>query len=131
MTLPLWVLLLMRDAQILPQEMEPKPKERPAVYVLVCADGSLYTGATTNLERRLAAHSRGKASRYTRSRLPVELLAWWYPGSYNLARSHEARFKNLTRVQKLALLAGDEAFGCPLRRAPDAHATASRRTSKV
>lgn len=117
--MPLWVLVLMTDAEILPQEMEPKPKGRPAVYVLACSDGSIYTGATTNLERRLAAHRRGKASRYTRSRLPVALLAWWHPGSYDVARSHEARFKNLTRAQKLALLEGDEAFGCPLRRATE------------
>ena len=101
------------------------------MYVLTCADGSLYTGATTNLERRLAAHRQGKASRYTRSRLPVALLAWWHPGSYNLARSHEARFKMLSRRQKLEVLCGDEAFGCPLRRAPDEHATASRRASKI
>ena len=131
MTLPLWAGMLMADAQILPQEMEPKPKERPAVYILACVDGSLYTGATTNLERRLAAHRQGKASRYTRSRLPVQLLAWWYPKSYDLARSHEARFKRLTRAQKLGVLAGDEAFGCPLRRATDAYASAARRASKV
>ena len=48
---------------------------RPAVYLLRCADGTLYCGWTTDLERRLAAHNAGRASRYTRSRLPVE-LAW-------------------------------------------------------
>jgi putative endonuclease len=123
--------MLMTDAEILPQVVPAKPKERPAVYILTCGDGSLYTGATTNLARRLAAHQQGKASRYTRSRLPIELLVWWYPGTYDLARSHEARFKTLTRAQKLALLAGDEAFGCPLRRPSDAYATASRRTAKI
>ena len=45
------------------------------VYVLRCADGSLYTGWTVDLERRLASHSAGDGSRYTRSRLPVELVS--------------------------------------------------------
>ena len=43
------------------------------VYLLRCADGSLYTGWTNDLDKRLAAHAAGTASRYTRSRLPVEL----------------------------------------------------------
>ena len=43
------------------------------VYILRCRDGSLYTGITNDLDRRLKAHAAGKASRYTRSRLPVEL----------------------------------------------------------
>ena len=49
-----------------------------SVYLLRCADGTLYCGWTTDLERRLAAHNAGRASRYTRSRLPVE-LAWSQP----------------------------------------------------
>ena len=85
--------------------------------MLACADGSFYCGATTNLARRLAAHRAGKASRYTRSRLPVWLLAWWYPRTYDEARSNEARFKALSRAQKDALLSGYEAFGFPLHKA--------------
>jgi peptidyl-prolyl cis-trans isomerase B (cyclophilin B) len=92
--------------------------EAAAVYVLRCADGSLYAGATTNLARRLASHRRGVAAKYTRSRLPVSLVAWWHPPGYDLARSHEARFKRMTRAGKTALLAADEAFGYPLRKAP-------------
>jgi peptidyl-prolyl cis-trans isomerase B (cyclophilin B) len=88
------------------------------VYVLACADGTLYTGCSTDLGRRLRAHSRGTGARYTRSRLPVALLAWWYTRGLNAARSHEARFKRLDRHAKLALLARDEAFGCPLHKAP-------------
>lgn len=95
-----------------------KPKQQAAVYVLRCSDGSLYTGSTTGLARRLAAHRRGSAAKYTRSRLPVELLAWWHPKSFDLARSQEALFKGLTRGAKLAVLAGDEAFGCRMRKAP-------------
>jgi peptidylprolyl isomerase/peptidyl-prolyl cis-trans isomerase B (cyclophilin B) len=90
----------------------------PAVYVLACRDASLYTGSTTNLARRLAAHQRGAAAKYTRSRLPVTLLAWWHPSSFGEAKSHEARFKHLTRGEKLALLAADEAFGCRLHKPP-------------
>lgn len=95
-----------------------KPPAPAAVYVLRCADGTLYAGATTNLARRLAAHRRGAAAKYTRSRLPVRLVAWWYPGSFDLARSHEARFKRLTRNVKVAMLQADEAFGCRVRKPP-------------
>ena len=47
---------------------------RWAVYILECGDGSWYTGATTDIERRLKQHNAGKASKYTRSRLPVRLI---------------------------------------------------------
>lgn len=95
-----------------------KPEAQPAVYVLGCSDGSFYTGSTTDLGRRLAAHRHGKAAKYTRSRLPVKLVAWWHPASFEQAKSQEARFKRFLRAVKVALLAGDEAFGCRLRKAP-------------
>jgi peptidylprolyl isomerase/peptidyl-prolyl cis-trans isomerase B (cyclophilin B) len=63
-------------------------------------------------------HHRGAAARYTRSRRPVSLVAWWYPQTFDDARSHEARFKRLTRAAKVALIDGDEAFGVPLSKAP-------------
>lgn len=88
------------------------------MYVLACADDTLYAGATTNLARRMAFHRRGVAAKYTRSRMPVQLIAWWHPGSFTAARSQEARFKRLTRRVKLELLAGDEAFGCAVRKPP-------------
>jgi peptidylprolyl isomerase/peptidyl-prolyl cis-trans isomerase B (cyclophilin B) len=91
------------------------------VYVLACADGSLYTGATVDLGRRVRAHLRGTAARYTRARLPVRLVAWWAAPDFNLARSQEARFKRLTRAEKLATLAGNEAFGSPLHKPPSIH----------
>ncbi|HVA34287.1 MAG TPA: peptidylprolyl isomerase [Candidatus Baltobacteraceae bacterium] len=109
----------MGAAEILPQASYSKPKGDPAVYVVTCADGSLYAGATTNLARRLAVHRRGAGAKYTRSRLPIRLIAWWHPATFDLARSQEARFKRLTRAQKNRLLAGDEAFGCRLHKAPD------------
>jgi putative endonuclease len=78
------------------------------VYLLRCADGSLYCGWTVDVDRRLAQHQAGTASRYTRRRLPVE-LAWSRPmGSRSEAMREEARIKALPRAQKLALLASSQ-----------------------
>lgn len=74
------------------------------VYLLRCADGSLYCGWTTHLDRRLAAHNAGTASRYTRSRVPVELAWSRTVGSRSEAMREEARIKRLTRARKLELL---------------------------
>jgi putative endonuclease len=75
------------------------------VYLLRCADGTLYCGWTNDLERRLAAHNAGRASRYTRSRLPVKLAASWEMDDAGAARREEARIKRLSRSEKLRLLA--------------------------
>ncbi len=75
------------------------------VYILRCRDGSLYTGWSTDVERRLARHRAGKASRYTASRLPVELAAILPASDRTAARREEARIKRLTRASKLALVA--------------------------
>lgn len=74
------------------------------VYLLRCGDGTLYCGWTTDVHRRLTEHRAGKASRYTRARLPVE-LAWAKPvGSRSEALREEARIKRLPRAEKLRLL---------------------------
>jgi len=73
--------------------------------MLRCADGSLYTGWTVDVDKRLAAHQAGKASRYTRSRLPVTLAAVVEMDDASAARREEARIKLLSRKKKLALLA--------------------------
>jgi putative endonuclease len=80
---------------------------RPAawVYILRCADGSLYTGWSNDLERRLASHQAGRASRYTASRLPVALALALPMPDRSQAMSAEARIKRLDRAGKLALLA--------------------------
>ena len=88
------------------------------VYVLECADGSWYTGWTSDLARRVAAHRRGKASKYTRSRGPVQLCAWLLTESATEARSLEARFKLLSRADKAAAVEAGQAFGVPLHKAP-------------
>ena len=74
------------------------------VYLLRCADGSLYCGWTTDLERRLEAHRAGRGARYTRGRLPVELAASWPMDTATAARREEARIKALPRSAKVALL---------------------------
>jgi putative endonuclease len=76
------------------------------VYLLRCRDGSLYCGWTVDVEKRLAAHATGKASRYTSRRLPVALAASWEMENASAARRMEWRIKRLTRTQKLALVGG-------------------------
>jgi putative endonuclease len=78
------------------------------VYLLRCGDDSLYCGWTSDLERRLAEHAAGTGSRYTRSRLPVE-VAWSRPmASRSEAMREEARIKRLSRAQKLRLAGAAE-----------------------
>ena len=74
------------------------------VYLLRCADGTLYCGWTIDLDTRLAAHNAGKASRYTRSRRPVELAWSAEQPDRTAARREEARIKALARAEKLALI---------------------------
>lgn len=76
-------------------------------YLLRCADGSLYCGWTNDLERRLAAHNAGTASRYTRSRLPVVMVYAQRHGTKQEAMSREYHIKRMTREQKLRLIESD------------------------
>jgi len=78
------------------------------VYLLRCRDGSLYTGWTVDLERRLARHRSGVASHYTASRLPVELALAIPMSDRTTARREEVRIKRLPRPAKLALLTSAE-----------------------
>jgi putative endonuclease len=86
------------------------------VYMLRCSDGSLYTGWSTDVARRLQRHNAGTASRYTASRLPVELVYEVAMEDRSAARREEARIKALDRRQKLALIA-DRRGPRPVRRA--------------
>jgi putative endonuclease len=74
------------------------------VYLLRCADDSLYCGWTTDIQRRLAAHRAGTASRYTRSRFPIELAAVVPVADRSAALREEARIKRLPRAAKLQLI---------------------------
>lgn len=91
----------------------------PVVYLLRCVDGSLYCGWSVDLTRRLAAHSKGLASRYTASRRPVELAAAWKADTATEARRLEARIKRLTRAEKLRLVAASPRSPGPLGSTPD------------
>ena len=73
-------------------------------YLLRCSDGTLYCGWTDNIEKRLAAHNSGKASKYTRSRLPVKLIYFETFDTKQEVMSREARIKQLSRREKLALV---------------------------
>ena len=77
----------------------------PFVYVLRCRDGSLYTGIAKDLPRRLAEHARGRASRYTRARLPVTLVWSRRVRTWRRALQEEHRLKRLSRREKEALVA--------------------------
>src|ERR1035437_4321992 len=74
------------------------------VYILRCKDNTLYTGITNNIEKRLIAHDRGLASKYTRARLPVVLSAVSNPISKTEALRLEMRIKKLAKGEKIATL---------------------------
>ena len=74
------------------------------VYILRCAGGSLYTGVTLDLDRRLAQHRAGRASRYTRGRLPVSMVWCREVDTWGGALREEARIKRLSRLGKEALV---------------------------
>jgi putative endonuclease len=78
----------------------------PFVYLLRCADKTLYCGWTTDVERRLREHSAGTASRYTRGRLPVELAAVIPVADRSAALREEWRVKRLARAEKEELVSG-------------------------
>lgn len=74
------------------------------VYILECADGTLYTGWTTSPERRLQFHNEGKASKYTRGRLPVKFVFLHLCEDESTARRLEIAIKRLTKKKKLDLI---------------------------
>ena len=82
-----------------------RPSSRWLVYILHCSDGSLYTGITNDLPKRLKAHATGRASKYTRSRLPVKLVYSEPQRSKSAALKREAAIKGLRRAQKDRLVA--------------------------
>jgi predicted GIY-YIG superfamily endonuclease len=77
------------------------------LYILKCADGSYYTGSTTNLERRIAEHQSGEIKGYTSSRLPVELVFSCEFQTENEAFIRERQIKGWSRAKKEALIRGD------------------------
>lgn len=74
------------------------------LYILQCGDGSLYTGITTDVEKRLEAHRSGKGAKYTRGRSPLELKYQEACGTHSDALKREVEVKRLSREEKLALI---------------------------
>jgi putative endonuclease len=79
------------------------------VYVVRCADDSLYTGYTTDVERRVAEHDAGEGAKYTRGRTPVELVHVESFDSRSAAMSREYELKRLSRARKERVVAGEDA----------------------
>ena len=73
-------------------------------YILRCQDDTLYTGWTTDLEKRVETHNLGKGAKYTRTRLPVELVYYEAFASKEKAMSREWHIKQLSRKDKLRLI---------------------------
>ena len=74
------------------------------LYILRCGDGTLYTGITNDIEKRLETHRSGNGAKYTRGRSPLELVYRECCGSHSDALKREAAVKKLTRQQKEALI---------------------------
>ena len=86
------------------------------VYVLRCSDGSLYTGYTLDLARRVAEHNSGRGSKYTSSRRPVRLAYHEEAPTLGAALKRELEIKGLSRADKLRLCRGATGRGAPVRR---------------
>lgn len=74
------------------------------IYILLCKDNSLYTGITTNMEKRLALHTQGKGAKYTRGRAPLTLVYLATEENRSLASKEEARIKKLSPTEKQKLI---------------------------
>ncbi|MGN0658505.1 MAG: GIY-YIG nuclease family protein [Emergencia sp.] len=74
-------------------------------YMVRCSDGSLYAGWTNDLEKRIRCHNEGKGARYTRSRLPVELVYYETFDTKEEAMRREAAIKKLSKARKELLVA--------------------------
>lgn len=78
------------------------------VYILKCNDSTLYTGYTVDLNRRLESHNRGLGAKYTKSRLPVEIVYQEVFSSKSEAMKREMGIKKLSRAEKLNLIENDQ-----------------------
>ncbi|MEK7312373.1 MAG: GIY-YIG nuclease family protein, partial [Chloroflexota bacterium] len=94
----------------------------PYCYILECSDGTLYTGWTTDLERRVKVHNAGHGSKYTRLRRPVRLVYSERLRDRSAAQKRELAIKRLPRAKKIALITASSANATPRR-------SSSRRTA--
>ena len=74
------------------------------IYIVKCSDNTLYTGITNNLEKRIATHNNKKGAKYTKTRLPVTLMAYWEASNRSEASKEEYRIKKLSRASKMVLI---------------------------
>ena len=88
--------------------MTEEKKEENTLYILLCADGSFYTGWSNHLARRLAAHNAGKGAKYTKMRRPVRLVYQEKLPSRSAALKREYQIKQLSHAQKAALILEQE-----------------------
>jgi putative endonuclease len=87
--------------------MKDEPPRNSYVYILECADKTLYTGCAINIEKRIREHNKSRAgARYTRGRRPVKLVYVELCSSHSKALRREAEIRKLSRVQKLLLING-------------------------
>ncbi len=79
------------------------------MYVVECADGTLYTGITKNIERRILEHNYGmRGAKYTRSRRPVKLRYFLNCKNHSDAAKKEYRFKKFTKAKKVRIINGED-----------------------
>ena len=81
------------------------------LYILRCRDGTLYTGITTDVDKRFAAHNSGKGAKYTRGRGPLELLYRETCGDHSAALKRELEMKKLSRQEKEEFIANQKRTG--------------------
>ena len=81
------------------------------VYIIKCEDGSLYTGATNDLEKRFQAHKSGKGGRYTRSHIPEKIVFFEKHSKKIVALRREREIKNLTRKEKIKIISNKNMSG--------------------
>lgn len=84
--------------------MQKEQDQQNCVYMVACADGTLYTGWTNDVQSRVRAHNAGKGAKYTRSRLPVKLVYCEVLETKNEALARERALKALSRSQKMQLI---------------------------
>lgn len=96
--------------------METEKKKNYYTYILRCADGTLYTGWTTDLAKRMHAHNSGQGAKYTRARRPVSLFYYEIFPTKEEAMRREYAIKQLRREEKLSL--AEEKNGCAQAGAP-------------
>jgi putative endonuclease len=77
------------------------------VYIILCSDNSLYTGITTDMERRFRQHAAGQGAKYFRGRQPVQVVYLEHNHSRSSASSREIRIKAMDRAEKLDLISGE------------------------